>query len=187
MSHYDYFIYLKTRSKFGLLYRKYFLYPILDFYLKKPCLDVGCGIGDFLKISKKCYDGLEINDYLIEYCKKNNLKVDKIENEKFPAEDNSFSSAILDNVIEHVSEPESLFKEIERVLKPKSILIVGVPGKKGYESDDDHKIFYNDKNIYSVIENYNFKRIKVLRMPIPLKFLENYLNIFCNYYIFEKI
>jgi len=187
MNHNDYFNYLKTRSNFGFLYRKYFLYPILDFFLKKPCLDVGCGLGDFLKMSKKCKDGLEINNYLIEYCKKNNLKVDKIENEKFPIEDNSFSSVILDNVLEHISEPKSLLKEIERVLAPKSIFIVGVPGKKGYESDDDHKIFYDDKNIYSLIESYNFKRIKVLRMPIPLKFLENYLNIFCNYYIFEKI
>jgi len=143
--------------------------------------------GDFLKISNKCNSGLEINDYLIEYCQKNYLKVEKIENEKFPSEDNSFSSVILDNVLEHISEPKSLLKEIERVLAPNSIFIVGVPGKKGYESDDDHKIFYNDKNIYSLIESYNFKRVRVLRMPIPLKFLENYLNIFCNYYIFEKI
>ena len=143
-------------------------------------------MGDFLKISKKCKDGLEINNYLIEYCKKNNLKVDKIENEKFPIEDNSFSSVILDNVLEHISEPKSLLKEIERVLAPKSIFIVGVPGKKGYESDDDHKIYYDDKNIYSLIESYSFKRIKVLRMPIPLKILENYLNIFCNYYILKK-
>ena len=187
MNEFDYFHYLKKRSIFGLTYRKYFLYPILDFFLKKPCLDVGCGIGDFLKISNKCNSGLDINDYLIEYCKKNNLKVEKIKNEKFPIEDESFSSVILDNVLEHLSEPKSLLKEIERVLEPNSIFIVGVPGKKGYESDDDHKIFYNDKNIYSLIESYNFKRIKVLRMPIPFKFLENYLNIFCNYYIFKKI
>ena len=123
MNHNDYFNYLKTRSNFGFLYRKYFLYPILDFFLKKPCLDVGCGLGDFLKMSKKCKDGLEINNYLIEYCKKNNLKVDKIENEKFPTEDNSFSSVILDNVLEHISEPKSLLKEIERVLAPNLFLL----------------------------------------------------------------
>lgn len=131
MNHNSYFNYLKKRSNLAFLYRKYFLYPILDFFLKKLCLDGGCGLGDFLKISKKCKDGLEINDYLIEYCKKNNLKVDKIENEKFPTEDNSFSSVILNNVLEHISEAKSLLKEIERVLSPKSIFIVGVPGKKG--------------------------------------------------------
>ena len=54
---------------------------------------------------------------------------------------------------------------------------MGVPGKK-VKSDDDHKIYYDDKNIYSLIESYSFKRIKVLRMLIPLKILENYLNIF---------
>ena len=187
MSDYEYFKYLKKRSKIGYIYRRYYLYPILDFFLKKPCLDVGCGLGDFLKISKKCKDGLEINDYLIEYCKKNNLKVDKIENEKFPTEDNSFSSVILDNVLEHISEPRFILKEIGRVLAPKSIFIVGVPGRKGYKNDNDHKIFYDDENIYPLIESFSFKRIKVLRLPIPLKFLENYLNIFCNYYIFEKI
>lgn len=164
MNQNDYFNYLKTRSNFGFLYRKYFLYPILDFFLKKPCFDVGCGLGDFWKTSKKCKHGLEINDYLIEYCQKNNLKVDKIENEKFPTEDNSFLSVIFNNVLEHISEAKSLLKEIERVLSPKSIFIVGVSGKKGYESDDD------DKNIYSLIESCNFKRIKVLRMLIPLKF-----------------
>ena len=47
MNQNDYFNYLKTRSNFGFFYRKYFLYPILDFFLKKPCLDVGCGLGDF--------------------------------------------------------------------------------------------------------------------------------------------
>jgi SAM-dependent methyltransferase len=187
MNHNNYFNYLKTRSNYGFLYRKYFLYPILDFFLKKLYLDVGCGLGDFLKKSKKCKDGLEINDYLIEYCPKNNLKVDKIENEKFLTEDNSFSSVILNNFLEHISEAKSLIKEIERVLVPKSIFIVGVPGKKGYQSYYDHKIFYDNKNIYALIESYNFKRIKVLRMPIPLIFLGNYLNIFCNYYIFEKI
>ena len=34
---------------------------------------------------------------------------------KYFPEDNSFSSVILDNVLEHISEPKSLLKEIERV------------------------------------------------------------------------
>ncbi len=79
MNHNDYFNYLKTRSNFGFLYRKYFLYPILDFFLKKPCLDVGCGLGDFLKISKKNKNKYMIIDSNLDIASNKKLILKKID------------------------------------------------------------------------------------------------------------
>ena len=182
-----YFIYLKSRSKLALFYRRFFLYKILDLYLKKSCLDVGCGIGDFIRFSKKCEHGVDTNKYAVEYCKELNLKVELILNNKFPYPSNFFQSIILDNVLEHIEDPSIILSEIQRVLSKECSLIIGVPGRKGYKNDEDHKIFYDDENIYNLLEKYGFKKKKVLRLPLPFKFFSDYLNVYCNYYIFEKI
>ena len=180
-----YFIYLKSRSKLAILQKV--LYKILDLFLDEPCLDVGCGIGDFVIYSKKCKYGVDPNKYVVEYCKSLNLNVELIVNNNIKFPNNFFKSLILDNVLEHIENPSEILNEIQRVMSKDSYLIIGVPGRKGYKNDSDHKVFYDDSNINNVIEKYAFKRSKILRLPFPFKFLGDYLNIYCNYYIFKKI
>ena len=59
----NYYEYLKKRSIIGLLYRKYILYPSICKHLNGHVLDIGCGIGDFLKFRANTV-GIEISRVL---------------------------------------------------------------------------------------------------------------------------
>ncbi len=148
----EYFNYLNSRSLLGFLYRKYYLYPKLYKNLNGNILDIGCGVGDFLKVYNNAV-GVDINIDCVNYCIKNGLNVRLMQQDKLPFDNNSFQSILLDNVLEHIEDPSNLLLEIKRVLKTDGILIIGVPCEKGYEFDSDHKIFYDIeslKNIFSL-------------------------------------
>jgi SAM-dependent methyltransferase len=148
----DYFNYLKNRSKLGLIYRKYFLYPKIYKYLNGKILDIGCGVGDFLKLYNHV-SGVDINEDCVNYCIQNGLNVKLMAQDVLPFKDNSFNSIILDNVLEHIDNPTNLISEITRVLTPNGILVIGVPCEKGYKYDVDHKVFYDINGIKNLFNN----------------------------------
>lgn len=178
--------YLQSRSKKALFYRNYYLYPTINFYSQGKILDVGCGIGDFLNFNKNAA-GTDIDQYGIKYCKEQNLNVTLMKNGVIPYEDSSFDTIILDNVLEHISEPNSLLNEINRVLTNAGRVIIGVPGKKGFESDEDHKIFYDKNSLNNLMKKYGYHDIKYFYMPIiKSEFLSKNLRQYCIYGVFEK-
>lgn len=181
----SYLDYLKKRSLLGYLYRTYFLYPSLSKYLDGRTLDVGCGIGDFLKYSPNT-EGVDVNPDLVNYCKSQNLNAQIMEFDVLPYSSNSFDSIVLDNVLEHLENPSPLLAEIERVLVKGGILIVGVPGSKGYKKDSDHKHFYDDLQLVDIIKKYNFEKIDIFGRPLNLPFLSSILSSYCFYGIFRK-
>ena len=65
----QYHEWLVTRSWSGLLYRKLYLYPKVWTKVKGRVLDVGCGIGDFVRLTKNAV-GIDINPFNVEFCKK---------------------------------------------------------------------------------------------------------------------
>lgn len=96
-------------------------------------LDIGCGDGNFsLEVAKKLNTkkiyGLEIEEELLKKAKKNGIKVYKGDaNEKFPFKDNSFDVIIANQIVEHLLNPDNLFEEIYRVLKPNGYHIIATP------------------------------------------------------------
>lgn len=184
ISHEEYTNYLKTRSLKSLLYKFFFVFPRINFYLRGLTLDVGCGVGDFLKYKKNAV-GTDINAFNIEFCKQRGLDARLIENGIFPFESNLFDSVLLDNVLEHIDRPKELISEINRVLKKNGFFVLGVPGKKGYVYDDDHKVFYDEKSLNSLLgDNFNHE------MFFYTPFKSNYLNFrsrhYCLYGVFKK-
>ena len=177
--------YLKKRNFKGLLYRKYFLYPIISKNLKGKCLDIGCGIGDFLKFRGKNTFGVDINKNTIEYCLTQKLNV-KFYRDIIPHKNEEFDSIVLDNVLEHIEKPNLLIEEMHRVLKNNGKLLIGVPGLKGFESDSDHKKFYDEMSMLDVISKSLFKDIKFFYTPFKSNFLNKYLKQYCLYGLFEK-
>lgn len=165
----DYFAYLKTRSKVADIYRKLIMYPSINKALKGRVLDVGCGIGDFLAFRGNNTVGLDINILNVNYCKNNGQEAYLIEGNQYPLTEQSFDSAILDNVLEHLTEPEITIKEISRILKPKGVLVIGVPGKKGYTMDKDHKKFYEEKEMNELLSQHHFSNIGFKYMPCFIK------------------
>ena len=185
MNQYRYFSYLKTRSKLSFLYRKYYLYPKINKYTKDEILDVGCGIGDYLSLTPNSI-GIDINEFNIKYVLEKGLNAALLKNEVFPFCDDKFNSVVMDNVIEHLSDPTNVLSEIRRVLKKGGNLIIGIPGIKGYHLDDDHKKFYTHKTLKSVIEKFGFSQITFFHTPIHFIFLSKYLTHFATYSIFKK-
>lgn len=181
-----YFEYLMRRSFFGDLYRRYVLYPKLNLHLKGRVLDVGCGIGDMLSYRKNTV-GLDVNPLNVDFCKKRQLEAYVMKPDVIPFKDETFDSVLLDNVLEHIEKPSLLFKEIRRVLKPNGILLIGVPGIKGYQSDDDHKVYYDEKKLQALAKKNHFNVNHFLYMPlIKSTFLSKQLRQYCIYTKWSK-
>jgi SAM-dependent methyltransferase len=181
----SYFEYLSTRSLLGYIYRKYWLYPKLNTKLIGKTLDVGCGIGDFLKFRRYTY-GVDIDPNAIKYCKAKGLNVSLICNNKISFSDNFFDSVILDNVLEHIENPKPLLLEISRILKLKGILLIGVPGDTGFRSDLDHKVFYSENFLKLTLEKVGFECQEVFAMPLPFALLSKIVKSYCIYGVFIK-
>lgn len=184
-SYHEYFQYLTKRSFLGLAYRKYWLYPRLCTHLTGRVLDVGCGIGDFLGFRKQT-TGTDINPETVGFCKRRGLDVFLMEIDQLPFASGEFDGVLLDNVLEHIRSPELLIKEIYRVLKPTGIFIIGVPGKKGYAKDPDHKVFYDQDNLVEMLSCYGFFNKSNFYMPLKSTVLNEHLSQYCLYATFFR-
>jgi SAM-dependent methyltransferase len=181
----QYHSYLEKRSKIGLLYRNYWLYPIISRRLKGKTLDIGCGIGDFICYRKGAI-GVDINPSSVEYCLNRGLSARHMKLDILPFDDSEFESILLDNVVEHIESPNPLLKEVHRVLNKNGVLIIGVPGKKGFTSDSDHKIYYDEGLLIETLDKAGFSWVKTYRMPLPFRFLSTRIRAYCLYCVFTR-
>ena len=100
-------------------------------------LDFGCRNGDLLYELQingviKTGIGVDLDKNAIADAKNRGVDIDYRlikKNHKFSEDDNSFDVITVIGVVEHVYDQISLLKELKRILKPKGILIVAVPGK----------------------------------------------------------
>lgn len=180
-----YFEYLKTRSRITKLYRKWYLYPKLKRYFFDTVLDVGCGIGDFLGAYPDTV-GIDINPYAVAHCNHSGHEAYITNGEMFPFNDETFSGLIMDNVLEHISHPEKLFNECRRVLTQRGIMIIGVPGKKGYHVDPTHKVFYSADDLKKSVFQFGFMHIHTMHVPIQSSLLSQLIKQYCIYGVFRK-
>ena len=181
-----YSAYLAKRSLLGLIYRKLILYPALCKYLDGVVLDVGCGIGDLLEFRRGAI-GVDVNSFNVKICKQKGLNAQIMEPDYLPFSDQIFDSILLDNVLEHIERPGKLIDEIRRVLRPSGSLLVGVPGIKGYLSDRDHKVFYDEKGLADLAVKHGFTVHKLFYMPLlKSSWLSERLRQYCIYTVWIK-
>lgn len=205
--------YSKNYSKEELIYKlnkcKVFLELINQHLTKSKIknikgLDVGCGEGlllkflienkfnfvgvdyqseQLMKFNKKIYRNFikfDPEDY-INMCKINNIK---------------YNFIILNNVLEHVINPRTFFKNIRNILKKNGLILLQVPNdfsdfqkitnklisvKKNYWlNSPQHLNYFNNNNLEKFIKNNNFKIIDNLS-DFPIEFflfngIKNYTN-----------
>ena len=183
--HEAYFAYLKRRSRLALLYRRSFLYPRLCRHLKGEALDVGCGMGDMLAFRPRTV-GVDVNPHAVAFCRQRGLNAVSMEPDRLPFDAARCDSATLDNVLEHLDEPRPLLSEIYRVLKPGGVLVVGVPGRRGYDWDADHKVFYDEAALRSTLQGAGFSTRSVFHVPWHSEVLSSRLRQYCLYASFDR-
>lgn len=180
-----YYEYLRQRSRLGLWYRRSWLYPKLSSHVKGRVLDVGCGIGDFLN-HRPGTVGVDINPATVEWCRRHGLDAHLMAPDVLPFQDGSFDSVILDNVLEHLDRPAPLLGEIRRVLCPGGLLVVGVPGWRGYASDPDHKVFYGEDLLVSTMGSARFGLQCIFHTPLRSRWLDCRMRQYCVYGVFQR-
>src|SRR6266705_385063 len=88
-------------------------------------LDVGCGTKPYAQLySSREYVGLEIDTVANRELKKADYYYD---GKTFPFANDSFDSAVANEVFEHVFDPDGFLKEVSRVLRPGGTLIMTMP------------------------------------------------------------
>ncbi len=180
----EYFSYLKTRSTLGQLYRRHWLYPRLCRQLSGKVLDIGFGLGDMLAFRPNTV-GADVNPHAVAWAKQRKMDAHLILNGKLPFEDGVFDGVIMDNVLEHILNPQDLLVEVRRVLKMDGVFLVGVPGLKGFASDPDHKVFYDKSALGVCLSNAGFLMQRTFWMPLKWKWLDSNLSQYCLYGLFR--
>lgn len=96
-------------------------------------LDVGCGGGQLLeqytKIPKIEVYGVDISEKALKIAHKRDYKtyLCDVENEKLPFENTAFDIIVINDLLEHIIDPDNLLRECHRVLKNEGLLIICVP------------------------------------------------------------
>jgi len=99
-------------------------------------LDIGCGSGYLLnQAACKRGVGADISDLMVKTawknCKKNGKKfIVQSDAENLPFKKRSFNKIVSTEVIEHILHPEALLKEIERVSKNETVIVITIPNEK---------------------------------------------------------
>ena len=176
---------LQRRSFKALLYRRHLLYPRLCRYLSGRVIDVGCGLGDFLAFRPNTV-GVDVNPQIVECCRDRGLDAALLSDEsRLPFQDEAFQGAVMDNVLEHIPEPDRILTEVRRVLQPAGNFVVGVPGRRGFASDPDHKVFYNEKSLVRTLDEAGFSRMQLFHMPYRAPSLDRWMRQCCVYGVFK--
>lgn len=98
-------------------------------FLKGKILDIGCNEGDFHSyIEKQRQEVFGIDIEITNY----RLNVVKADAHHIPFKGDTFDSVFAGEIIEHLTNPATFLKEIERVLKTDGILVLTTPNINSY-------------------------------------------------------
>ena len=189
--HDDYFAHLQRITWLGRFYKRHVTAPYLYASARSfgpRILEVGCGIGaGVLGSYPREVIGVDINPKAVSYCLSKGYTARLIHTDQswdMPA--GAFDACILDNVLEHVAEPSLLLQECARVTQSRGGLVVAVPGSKGFASDDDHKVYYDDTSLRDVGHGWVCTRLTGLPLWFGRHFLSRRVRQFCFVAVYSK-
>ena len=136
-------------------------YLVDRFHLEKgsKVLDIGCGRCEVLDAFTKLdldISGIDASERIRDFAPKTISKLEILDfsKENIPFDDDEFDVIFTKSVIEHISDPTHLMKEILRILKPGGIFISLTP-----EWTSQMKTFYDDP---THVHPYQLKGLEVL-------------------------
>lgn len=182
----DYFEQLRRRKRAGLWYRDLWLYPKICRHLSGTVLDIGCGIGDMVR-HRPGTVGVDVNHKAVAFCQSQGLRVQLMQPDRLPFTDGEFDGAVLDNVLEHLEQPEPLLAEVHRVLRARGGFVIGVPGRRGFDSDSDHKRHYSEVALIDALKGSGFRLSRLFHQPFRSRILDRHFRYYAVYGVFERV
>lgn len=188
----DYFSHLQKISFLGRVYKRFFSSPLLYFCARRfgnRIVEIGSGTGSgILGAFPKQVRGLEINPYAVEYCKAAGLNVNLIKVDgAFPIADGEVDVCVLDNVLEHIEYPRRTLDECYRITKENGGLVIAVPGFRGFESDADHKKFYDADALRLLDERWLLHSLFSIPFLFTSEKLSKSVNQYCLVATYKKM
>lgn len=186
-----YFEHLSKISLQGRLYKKHITSRILYYCAKSfgsHIVETGSGKGNGVLGAYPSVYGLDINPLAVKYCKTKGLNADLINADgTYPIPDATYDACILDNVLEHISEPKVTLDECYRITKNSGGLIIAVPGKRGFDFDSDHKIFYDENKLRTLDPRWQLVRIFSTPFFFTSERASNSFRQYCLVAVYKKI
>ena len=183
-----------------------FVFPLIKKHVEvregMRVLDIGCAYGYLLSLfdNAMCETyGIDISEYAIEQARRitrAKLYVCDADRGLPMFQDDFFDLIIMLHVIEHLRSPYNVLKEVYRVLKPRSTLIVSTPNlnaiarlllkliKRENEwhgfRDETHIYLFTPLSIRFLVERSGFKVLAVEAPLMPLRKAPRIINKIVN-------
>lgn len=170
----EYFEYLKQRSRTGILLRRLFFLPVLN-YFKGKVLDIGAGTGEFLQYYPDSV-GVDINQDCVEFCLSKGLECLHADAYNLPFPESTFDGVLLNNILEHLDRPEQALDEAVRVLRDGGRICIEVPGIKGFRHDPAHIKYLELQDLETWLKGRGFHTIRSNYFPVPFRWAGDILT-----------
>tara|TARA_B100000963_G_scaffold312126_1_gene289403 strand:- start:114 stop:806 length:693 start_codon:yes stop_codon:yes gene_type:complete len=179
-------IYSEKNKPFTDYPKKLAKYLFNRYNIKKNArlLEFGCGRGEFLnefiELGVDGY-GIDISNYSKTKFPKINLSIQDLDqNTKTSYADNYFDVIFSKSFVEHFYDPQKIFEEMKRILKPGGILITLTPcwedNYKMFFDDYTHKRPFTTQTLINIQNVSNLRDIEVERFKqLPITWIENTL------------
>lgn len=139
------------------------------------CLELGCASGYFLATIKdhvKGIAGIETHILLREHCKKIGIQTFDSLSE---CGDDQYDRIFMFFLLEHIGDPVTFLKSVQRVLKKNGILFIIVPNIddalmslydipefKSFYFTPAHQFYYSRSTLHQVLNNAGMKNVEIL-------------------------
>jgi len=138
----------------------FLVYPYL---VGKKVLDIGCSDGLYLRLFSVGSCGIEQVDQLVSRAQSLGCNVihSDIETALMQIQDAAYEAAFFSHVLEHMKCPISVLFQINRVLAPGSMLILGLPTEKNFFRWVFRKNYFNGTHLYSFSVDNSIKLLNL--------------------------
>ncbi len=154
---------------------------VLSSHISGKVLDVGCGEKPYQPLFQVTeYIGLEYDSP--ENRKKNNADF-YYDGQVFPFESNSFDSLVINQVFEHVFNPDDFLQEVLRVLKPGGKLLMTVPFVWDEHEQPHDYARYSSFGLKFILEKYGFNIVEQRKSVNDFRVIFQLINT----YLYKKL
>lgn len=134
-------------------------------------LDIGCGLGRYLRHLNGNGVGIDHNATSIQYARSQGLTVftpEEFQKSEFN-KPQRFDSILLSHVAEHMTQKQTieLLDLYAPFLKPEGKLVLITPQEAGFKKDATHREFMDFRKLREIAETLRFRVVKEYSFPLP--------------------